>query len=146
MELHKAHRSLERKLNELQEGILEVRMVPIGQIFTRLSSVVRKYAKDAGKDIELQLQGEETELDKLMIEDLADPLMHLIRNAIDHGIESPEVRRQVGKPEQGSVRLTAFPRGNHVVITVEDDGAGMIGRSDPGQGRAKGHSESGSRT
>jgi len=125
VELHKAHKNLERKLNELQEGILEVRMVPIGQIFTRLSSVVRKYAKDVGKDIDLQLQGEETELDKLMIEDLADPLMHLIRNAIDHGIEAPEVRRRLGKPEQGSVRLTAFPRGNHVVITVEDDGAGI---------------------
>ena len=125
VELHKAHKNLERKLNELQEGILEVRMVPIGQIFTRLSSVVRKYAKDAGKEIDLQLQGEETELDKLMIEDLADPLMHLIRNAIDHGIEAPEVRQQLGKPEQGSVRLTAFPRGNHVVITVEDDGAGI---------------------
>jgi len=125
VELHKAHKNLERKLNELQEGILEVRMVPIGQIFTRLSSVVRKYAKDAGKEIDLQLQGEETELDKLMIEDLADPLMHLIRNSIDHGIEPPEVRRQLGKTDQGSVRLTAFPRGNHVVITVEDDGAGI---------------------
>ncbi len=124
-ELHKAHRSLERKLNELQEGILEVRMVPIGQIFTRLSQLVRKYVKEAGKEIELELQGEETELDKLMIEDLADPLMHLIRNAIDHGIEPPEVRRQLGKPEQGIVRLTAFPKGNRVVITIEDDGAGM---------------------
>jgi two-component system chemotaxis sensor kinase CheA len=124
-ELHKAHRSLERKLNELQEGILEVRMVPLGQIFTRLSQMVRKYAKEAGKDIELELQGEETELDKLMIEDLADPLMHLIRNAIDHGIESPEVRRQIGKPDRGTVRLIAFPKGNRVVITIEDDGAGM---------------------
>jgi two-component system chemotaxis sensor kinase CheA len=124
-DLHKAQRSLERKLNDLQSGILEVRMVPIGQIFTRLSQVVRKYARDEGKDIDLQLQGEETELDKLMIEDLADPLMHLIRNAIDHGIEAPEVRSRLGKPEQGSVKLTAFPRGNHVVVTVEDDGAGM---------------------
>jgi len=125
VDLHKAHRSLERKLNELQEGILEVRMVPIGQIFTRLSQMVRTYARDAGKEIDLLLQGEETELDKLMIEDLADPLMHLIRNAIDHGIESPEIRRALGKPEQGIVKLTAFPEGNHVVITVEDDGAGM---------------------
>jgi two-component system chemotaxis sensor kinase CheA len=125
VDLHKAQRSLERKLNELQEGILEVRMVPIGQIFTRLAQVVRKYARDAGKEIDLQLQGEETELDKLMIEDLADPLMHLIRNAIDHGIESPETRRQLGKPDQGTVTLSAFPRGNHVVITIEDDGAGM---------------------
>lgn len=132
-DLHKAQRSLERKLNDLQEGILEVRMVPIGQIFTRLSQVVRKYARDAGKDIDLQLQGEETELDKLMIEDLADPIMHLIRNAIDHGIETPEVRNRLGKPEQGSVKLTAFPKGNHVVITVEDDGAGM----DPAQILAK---------
>jgi two-component system chemotaxis sensor kinase CheA len=124
-DLYKAQRSLERKLNELQEGILEVRMVPIGQIFTRLAQVVRKYAREAGKEIDLHLQGEETELDKIMIEDLADPLMHLIRNAIDHGIEAPDIRRQLGKPEQGIVNLTAFPRGNHVVITIEDDGAGM---------------------
>jgi two-component system chemotaxis sensor kinase CheA len=124
-DLQKAQRSLERKLNDLQEGILEVRMVPIGQIFTRLTQMVRKYAKDAGKEIDLQLHGEETELDKLMIEDLADPLMHLIRNAIDHGIEPPEVRRRYGKPEHGVVKLSAFPKGNHVVITVEDDGAGM---------------------
>jgi two-component system, chemotaxis family, sensor kinase CheA len=125
MDLHKAQRNLERKLNELQEGILEVRMVPIGQIFTRLAQVVRKYAKEAGKEIDLQLSGEDTELDKLMIEDLADPIMHLIRNAIDHGIEPSEARRQDGKSEQGSVKLSAYPKGNHVVITVEDDGAGM---------------------
>ena len=124
-DLHKAQRSFERKLNELQEGILDVRMVPIGQIFTRLAQVVRKYARDEGKEIDLRLQGEETELDKLMIEDLADPLMHLIRNAIDHGIEAPDVRRRLGKPEQGSVTLTAFPRGKQVVVTIEDDGAGM---------------------
>lgn len=124
-ELYKAQRSLERKLNELQEGILEVRMVPIGQVFTRLAQVVGKYARDAGKEIDLQLLGQETELDKLMIEDLADPLLHLIRNAIDHGIEAPDIRRRQGKPVQGSVKLTAFPRGNHVVITIEDDGAGM---------------------
>ncbi len=125
MDLYKAQRDLERKLNELQEGIIEVRMVPIGQIFTRLAQVVRKYAQEAGKEIDLQLSGEETELDKLMIEDLADPLMHLIRNAIDHGIEPAEVRRQSGKPEKGVVTLSAFPKGNHVVITVTDDGAGM---------------------
>jgi len=129
VDLLKAQRSLERKLNELQEGILEVRMVPIGQIFTRLVQMVRKYAKEAGKEIDLQLTGEETELDKLMIEDLADPLMHLIRNAIDHGIEPTEVRRERGKPERGIVKLSAFPRGNHVVVTVEDDGAGMDPRT-----------------
>ncbi len=132
-DLLKAQRGLERKLNELQEGILEVRMVPIGQIFSRLAQMVRNYAREAGKEIDLQLAGEETELDKLMIEDLADPLMHLIRNAIDHGIEPPEVRRGRGKPDYGSVKLSAFPRGNHVVITVEDDGSGM----DPGKILAK---------
>ncbi len=125
VDLHKAQQGLERRLNELQEGILGVRMIPIGQIFTRLSQLVRKYAKEAGKEIDLELQGDETELDKLMIEDLADPLMHLIRNAIDHGIEPPHVRRQLGKPERGLVRLTASPKGNHVVITIEDDGTGM---------------------
>ena len=125
VDLHKALRGLERKLNELQEGILEVRMVPIGQIFKRLAQLVRKYAKETGKEIDLDLSGEETELDKLMIEDLADPLMHLIRNAIDHGIEPPDVRRNLGKSERGRVSLSAFPKGNHVVVTVEDDGAGM---------------------
>ncbi len=125
VDLHKAQRGLERKLNDLQEGILEVRMVPIGQIFTRLSQMVRNYAREAGKEIDLEMHGEETELDKLMIEDLADPLLHLIRNAIDHGIEPSDIRKQLGKPEKGSVRLTAFPKGNHVVVTIEDDGAGM---------------------
>ncbi|MDH4161876.1 MAG: chemotaxis protein CheA [Nitrospirota bacterium] len=123
--LFKAYKNLERRLNEIQEGILDVRMVPIGQIFTRLSTVVRKYARDAGKEIDLEIRGEETELDKLMVEDLADPLMHLVRNAIDHGIDRPDVRRSIGKPESGLVRLTAFPKGNHVVITVEDDGRGI---------------------
>jgi two-component system chemotaxis sensor kinase CheA len=125
VDLQKAERGLTRKLNDLQNGILDARMVPIGQIFTRLSQMVKKYARDAGKEIELRLQGEETELDKLMMEDLADPLMHLIRNAIDHGIEDPAVRKKRGKPEVGTVMLTAFPKGNHVVITVEDDGAGI---------------------
>lgn len=124
-DLNKVHRNLERKLNDLQEGILDVRMVPIGQIFTRLAQVVRRYVRESGKEIELELLGEETELDKLMIEDLADPLMHLIRNAIDHGVEPAEERKRIGKPEQGLIRLTAYPKGNHVVITVEDDGRGM---------------------
>ncbi len=137
-DLQKAQRTLERKLNDLQEGILEVRMVPIGQIFSRLAQMVRKYAKEAGKEIDLQLYGEETELDKLMIEDLADPLMHLIRNAIDHGIEPPEVRRRDGKPGHGIVKLSASPKGNHVVIAVEDDGAGIDPRKILATATAKG--------
>ncbi len=129
VDLNKVHRNLEKKLNELQEGILDVRMVPLGQVFTRLLQAVRKYARDAGKEIDVQLQGEETELDKLMIEDLADPLMHLIRNAVDHGIEPPDVRKQRGKPEQGVVKLSAAPKGNHVMISVEDDGGGIDPRT-----------------
>ena len=109
--LYKAHKNLERRLNEIQEGILDVRMVPIGQIFTRLAQVVRNYAREAGKEIDLEIQGEETELDKLMVEDLADPLMHLIRNAIDHGIDLPEVRRRRASPNAVSCGSPPSPRG-----------------------------------
>ena len=136
--LTKAYKNLERRLNEIQEGILDVRMVPIGQIFTRLSQSVRKYAREAGKEIDLEIRGEETELDKLMVEDLADPLMHLIRNAIDHGIDRPEARRSQGKPARGLVRLAALPKGNHVVITVEDDGGGIDPRVVLAKAREKG--------
>lgn len=125
VDLHKATRTFERKLGELQEGVIEVRMVPIGQIFTRLTQAVRKYAGDVGKDIDLEMSGEDTELDKLMVEDMSDPLMHLIRNSIDHGIEAAQVRARRGKPERGTIRLDAFPKGNRVVITVEDDGGGI---------------------
>jgi len=125
VDLHKASRTLERKLGELQEGVIEVRMVPIGQIFTRLTQAVRKYAGEVGKEIELETFGEDTELDKLMVEDMSDPLMHLIRNSIDHGIETPAERARRGKPPKGHIRLNAFPKGNRVVITVEDDGAGI---------------------
>jgi two-component system chemotaxis sensor kinase CheA len=136
--LTKAYKNLERQLNEIQEGILDVRMVPIGQIFTRLAQTVRKYTREAGKEIDLEIRGEETELDKLMVEDLADPLMHLIRNAIDHGIDKPDARKLQGKPERGLVRLTAFPTGNHVVITVEDDGGGIDPRVLLAKAREKG--------
>lgn len=138
VQLTKVFKSLERRLNEIQEGILDVRMVPLGQIFTRLAQTVRKYAREAGKEIDLEVVGEETELDKLMVEDLADPLMHLIRNAIDHGIDRPEVRQGQGKPGRGLVRLTASPKGNHVVITVEDDGNGIDPRVVLAKAREKG--------
>ena len=125
VDLYKASRALERKLSELQEGVIEVRMVPIGQIFTRLTQAVRKYAGDAGKDIEMETFGEDTELDKLMVEDMSDPLMHMIRNAIDHGIEPADERLRRGKSPRGYIRLDAFPKGNRVAITVEDDGGGI---------------------
>jgi two-component system chemotaxis sensor kinase CheA len=124
-ELLRAYRALERRLSELQEGILEVRMVPLEQIFDKLARMVRKIAREVGKEIDLVVSGGDVELDKLIVEDLSDPLMHLIRNAIDHAIEAPEVRERAGKPRAGRVTLTAEQKGNHVQIVVEDDGAGI---------------------
>jgi two-component system chemotaxis sensor kinase CheA len=124
-ELFHANRTLERRLADLQEGILEVRMVPLEQIFDKLDRMVRKIAREVGKEIELEVAGGEVKLDKLIVEDLSDPLMHLIRNAIDHAIEPPEVRARAGKPRAGRVRLAASQKGSHVRIVVEDDGAGI---------------------
>ncbi|HZZ86043.1 MAG TPA: chemotaxis protein CheA [Anaeromyxobacteraceae bacterium] len=124
-ELHRESRSLERKLNDLQTGILEVRMVPLGQVFDKLSRMVRKLTRDLGKEIEFTTEGGDTELDKLIVEDLSDPLMHLIRNSLDHAIEAPELRRQRGKPRAGLISLRAAQKGSHVQITVEDDGNGI---------------------
>ncbi|NOY52699.1 MAG: chemotaxis protein CheA [Deltaproteobacteria bacterium] len=122
---HQAVEVLERKLTELQDGVLEVRMIPIGQIFNRLNRIVRKLSHDAGKQIRFATSGEDTELDKMVIEELADPLMHIIRNAIDHGIETPEVRKAAGKQAEGTIELRAYQEGNHVIIEVEEDGAGI---------------------
>jgi two-component system chemotaxis sensor kinase CheA len=124
-EMHHELRSLSRRLDELQAGILEVRMVPLGQVFDKLSRVVRKISRDAGKEIRLAIAGADTELDKLIVEELSDPLMHVMRNCIDHGIERPEQRRVAGKAEVGTISIRAEQRGNHVVIEVEDDGAGL---------------------
>jgi two-component system chemotaxis sensor kinase CheA len=125
LELQRANRTLERRLAELQAGILEVRMVPLEQVFDKLSRMVRKIGREVGKEIELHVSGGDVELDKLIVEDLSDPLMHLIRNAIDHAIEPPEERVRRGKPRAGRVSLSAVQRGNHVRIVVEDDGAGI---------------------
>ena len=124
-ELQRVTRALERRLDELQAGILEVRMVPLEQVFEKLARMVRKLARDVGKEVEFQVSGGEVELDKLIVEDLSDPLMHLIRNAIDHAIEPPDLRERRGKPRAGQVRLSAAQKGNHVQIVVEDDGAGI---------------------
>jgi len=125
IDLYKVNRNLERKLQELQQGVLEVRMVPIGQIYDKLRRNVRKLARETGKEIEFIAEGGDTELDKLIIEDLADPLMHIIRNSIDHGIEPVAERQRLGKRDQGLIKLRAFQRGNHVVIEISDDGAGL---------------------
>jgi two-component system chemotaxis sensor kinase CheA len=124
-ELQTHLRSMDRKLSLLQQGILEVRMVPLGQVFDKLARVVRKLGREAGKEIRLSISGADTELDKLIVEELSDPLMHMIRNCIDHGIETREERAEVGKNLVGRIDLRAFQKGNRVVIEVEDDGRGM---------------------
>ena len=124
-ELTKATRILERRLHELQKGVMDVRMVPVGQLFDKMTRIVRRVSNEQGKKVDLDIRGADTELDKLIIEDVSDPLMHIIRNAIDHGLETPEERRQVGKPEKGQVQLWASQKGNHVVIEVHDDGRGI---------------------
>jgi len=118
-------RTMSRKLSFLQQGLLDVRMVPLGQVFDKLARVVRKLGREAGKDIRLSISGAQTEIDKLIVEELSDPLMHMIRNCIDHGIEPREERIDQGKPAAGRIDLRAFQRGNRVVIEVEDDGRGI---------------------
>ena len=125
IELHRVNRGFERHLEELQEGILDVRMVPLGQLFDKLARIIRQVAREHDKDVRLIVTGAETEVDKLIVEELSDPLMHLIRNAIDHGVESPKVRELAGKSSEGILSLNAYQKGNHVVIEIEDDGAGM---------------------
>lgn len=124
-ELGKIARNLDRKLNELQKSVIEIRMVPVGQIYSKLSRTVRKTARELRKEIELVLRGEDTELDKMMVEELTDPLMHIIRNALDHGIESADERRAAGKEPVGRVVLNAYQQGNSVVLDVTDDGRGI---------------------
>jgi len=124
-ELAKATRILERRLHELQKGVMDVRMVPVGQLFDKMTRIVRRVSNEQGKKVDLTIRGADTELDKLIIEDVSDPLMHIIRNAIDHGLEAPEERRAAGKPEKGSIQLLASQKGNHVVIEVVDDGRGI---------------------
>ncbi|AKF08569.1 chemotaxis protein CheA [Sandaracinus amylolyticus] len=124
-ELHRIHRAFERQLAGMQEGILDVRMVPLGQTFDRLGRAVRQVAREHGKDVRLVVTGAETEIDKLIVEELTDPLLHIIRNAVDHGIERAEARLAIGKPETGTLALNAYQKGSHVVIEIEDDGAGI---------------------
>jgi two-component system chemotaxis sensor kinase CheA len=121
----KVHKALDRKLREMQTAVLEVRMVPLSQVFEKVSRVVRRLRADLGKDVRLDLRGADTELDKLIVEELVDPLMHVVRNAIDHAIEPRDERLAAGKDPAGRIRIEAFQRGNHVVIAVSDDGRGI---------------------
>jgi two-component system chemotaxis sensor kinase CheA len=124
-ELTKIARNLDRKLNEMQRSVIDIRMVPVGQIYMKLNRTVRKVTRELNKEIELVLRGEDTELDKMMVEELTDPLMHIIRNAIDHGIEPAAERTAAGKPAVGRVTLNAYQQGNSVVLDVRDDGRGI---------------------
>lgn len=116
---------LERNTREIQERVMGIRMLPIGTAFSRFPRLVRDLAGKAGKKIQLVLSGEETELDKTVIESIGDPLTHLVRNSADHGLEPPEERLAAGKSEQGIIRLNAFHEGGNICITVEDDGRGL---------------------
>lgn len=124
-ELTAAIDQLTRVAGSLQRGVLDTRMVPVGPLFNRFKRSVRDIARDLGKQVRLELVGEKTELDKRMIDEIGDPLNHLVRNCIDHGIEPSEVRRQRGKPETATLTLAAAHRGNNVFITVADDGGGV---------------------
>lgn len=116
---------MERLIVELREGVLGIRMMPIGSTFGRFKRLVHDLSAQLGKKIDLVTTGAETELDKSVLDQLVDPLMHLVRNSVDHGIEGEEERRARGKSERGTVRLAARHEGQHVVITIEDDGKGL---------------------
>lgn len=116
---------LERNTREIQERVMSIRMLPIAMVFNKFPRVVRDLAAKSGKEIQLIVAGEETELDKTVIESIGDPLTHLIRNAADHGLESPEERMALGKSAQGTLRLSAYQEGGNIYISVQDDGRGL---------------------
>ena len=123
--LDQAVSQLDLLVSDLQNAVMKTRMQPIGRLFQKYPRIARDLARSLGKDVELVLTGEETEIDKTMIEDLSDPIIHLIRNAVDHGVEGPDERKAGGKPEKSQVRLEARQEGDHIVLIVADDGKGM---------------------
>lgn len=114
-----------RVLNDLQRSVMKIRMVPVEQLFRRFPRMVRDVARQCEREVELVLNGQDTDMDKGILDSIAEPLTHMVRNAISHGIESPEVRRAAGKPPQGRIRLNSFHQGNQVVVEVSDDGRGI---------------------
>lgn len=124
-ELNETVERMSRISGDLQEIILNMRMMPVEQVFNRFPRMVRSLSKDLNKKVNLEIIGADTELDRTIIDEIGDPLVHLLRNSIDHGIETPEVRVANGKPEQGTVLLKAYHSGNNVFIEIEDDGAGI---------------------
>jgi two-component system chemotaxis sensor kinase CheA len=124
-ELDQSVSQLDMLVVNLQNAVMKTRMQPIGRLFKKYPRLARDLARSLGKDVELVLIGEETEMDKTMIEDLNDPLVHLVRNAVDHGVETIEERAAAGKPEKSFVELSARQEGDHILITITDDGKGM---------------------
>lgn len=125
LDLASTAEQIEKITTELHEAIMQVRMIPIKHTFRRFPRVVRDLAREQGKEVSIQFEGEETELDKTVIDEIGEPLLHLVRNAVDHGIETPEEREAQGKPRRGTILLRAFQESSQVIITVEDDGRGI---------------------
>lgn len=124
-ELNQVVNQLSVVTTDIQLAVMKTRMQPIAKVFNKFPRVVRDLSRDLGKQIELELEGEETELDKSIVEEIGDPIMHMIRNSCDHGVESTEDRIAAGKPEKGTVQLKAYNEGNHIVIEIADDGKGL---------------------
>jgi two-component system chemotaxis sensor kinase CheA len=114
-----------RVLNDLQRSVMKIRMVAVEQLFRRFPRMARDVARQCGRDVELVVSGQDTDLDKGILDAIAEPLTHMVRNAVSHGIESPEERQRLGKPAQGTVRLNAYHQGNQVIVEISDDGRGM---------------------
>lgn len=125
IDVHKVAQSFDKSLRELQSHILELRMVPFRQIFIKLAQIIRRYIRDTDKEIELKIYGEDTEIDKQIAEEMIDPLIHLVRNAIDHGIETKQERLSINKAPRGTLTLKAYSKGNSVVVEIKDDGKGL---------------------
>jgi two-component system chemotaxis sensor kinase CheA len=124
-DLHEINQTIEKQLRDLRDSVMRVRMVPIGEVFERMQFVARDLARESGKLVKLEIAGENTEIDKLLVERMLDPLLHLVRNAVSHGIESPTEREAAGKPRAGVVRLRAVAEGESAVIEISDDGRGI---------------------
>ena len=124
-ELNQVVSSLSLVTTDIQLAVMKTRMLPIAKVFNKFPRMIRDLSRDLGKQIDLEISGEETELDKSIVEEIGDPLVHIIRNSCDHGIEDPETRKAMGKPEKGLVQLKAYNEGNHIVVEIVDDGKGL---------------------
>lgn len=124
-ELRNALAQLERHMRSLQESVMRVRMLPISSVFNRFPRMIRDLGQRLGKNLELKMTGDQTELDKTVLEKIGDPLVHLVRNSVDHGIETPDKRLAAGKPAQGTIELNAYHKGGNVIVEVSDDGGGL---------------------